>query len=495
MSATYEDNNRQTMPRCIDYATAACLGLLRAIKSRQIELGNLSSNARDEWLRNPTIFTAVDLLSEAIIIKDFASDEPINSAKFILSKAPQSFKFIRELAHSFLQETPPSDPVQSPSSQELHHKRIAKLKRTVRLYPYNPIAWSELSLCYATLGQTDKSRVALQVALNIGGNNRFILRSAARCLVHMGEPDRSVWLLNRSGVCTLDPWIASAEIAICESLGLKSKCVTKGKYLLQDDNLTDFSRSELAVGMGTIQMKHGNVRHAKKLMKQALRDPTENALAQAQWMTTHLGTDIGDIADIVKLEDQVPGSYEAQARRFFYKLDFPKSLEASQLWARFQQLSSRPVIEASFIASAFLGDDKKAISILTSSMPAQKNGFLFTNNYAFSLVNSGQLEAGIRQLATINVNSLSRREKLTLQATEGLVSFRTGEVEKGRKLYSMAIDGFAQTDAANAALAAYFLACEEKRIGSEVAKSKIDEVKARIAKLKLPPFDFLAKKL
>jgi hypothetical protein len=312
----------------------------------------------------------------------------------------------------------------------------------------------------------------------------------------MGEPDRSVWILNKSGVCTVDPWIASAEIAICESLGLKSKCVTKARYFLQDDNLTDFSRSELAVGMGTIQMKHGDVRHAKKLMKQALRDPTENALAQAQWMTTQLGTDIGDITDIVRLEDQVPGSYEAQARRFFYDLDFPKSLEASQFWARFQQLSSRPVIQGAFIASTFLEDDKKAISILTSSMPAQRDDFLFTNNYAFSLVNSGQLEAGIKQLATINVNSLSRREKLTLLATNGFVFFRTGEVEKGRKLYSMAIDGFAQTnDAADTALAAYFLACEEKRIGSEFAKSTIDEAKARIAKLKLPPLDFLAKKL
>ena len=131
-----------------------------------------------------------------------------------------------------------------------------------------------------------------------------------------------------------------------------------------------------------------------------------------------------------------------------------------------------------------------------SSMPAQRDDFLFTNNYAFSLVNSGQLEDGRKQLATINVNSLSRRENLTLRATNGLVFFRTGEAEKGRKLYSMAIDGFAQSnDAADAALAAYFLALEEKRIGSEVAKSTIDEAKARIAKLKIPPLDFLAKKL
>jgi hypothetical protein len=102
----------------------------------------------------------------------------------------------------------------------------------------------------------------------------------------------------------------------------------------------------------------------------------------------------------------------------------------------------------------------------------------------------------MKQLETIKVDSLSRRDKLTLLATNGFLLFRTGEVERGRNLYSMAIDGFAQTnDAAQVALATYFLAREEKRIGSEVAKSTIDEAKARIAKLKLPPLDFLAKKL
>jgi hypothetical protein len=229
---------------------------------------------------------------------------------------------------------------------------------------------------------------------------------------------------------------------------------------------------------------------------QALRDPTENALAQAQWMATQLGTKMGEITDIRRLEDRIPASYEAQALRSFYDTDFDKSLKAAELWGRFQQLSSRPIIHASFVASTFLDDEVKAINILTGSMPAQQSNFLFTNNYAFSLVSSGQVEDGVRKLEAINVSTLSRREKLILQATNGFVFFRTGEIEKGRRLYRMAINGFDRANAAaDAAMAAYYLALEEKRIASEFAKSRVNEAKVRIEKLKLPPLNFLAKKL
>ena len=45
-----------------------------------------------------------------------------------------------------------------------------------------------------------------------------------------------------------------------------------------------------------------------------------------------------------------------------------------------------------------------------------------------------------------------------------------------------------------AALAAYFLAREERRIRSEFAEVRINEAKKRLEKLKYPPFDVLAKK-
>jgi len=156
----------------------------------------------------------------------------------------------------------------------------------------------------------------------------------------------------------------------------------------------------------------------------------------------------------------------------------------------------RRYASASHIAATYLEDDGKAIGILTGSTPAQQDHFLFNNNLAFCLIRSGEVEPGIRQLAKIDVSSLSNREKLVLLATRGFVLFRTGNADEGRRLYINAIDGLLQSnDAESAALAAYFLAREEKRIGSELAKLRIDEAKSRIERLNQPLLDFLAKKL
>ena len=266
--------------------------------------------------------------------------------------------------------------------------------------------------------------------------------------------------------------------------------------MLPDDNLTEFSRSELAVNMGTIEMKHGVVRSAKKLMRQALRDPTENALAQAQWMANQLGTGAPTMADLEKLEVAVPGSYEAQALRLYYNLKFEESLTATAMWGRFQQLSSRPIIHASHIAAAFLDDDKRAIDILAKATPAQTNGFLYLNNYAFSLARSGDIEAAVKKLARIEQNNLSNRERTILGATTGLIYFRSGDVENGRKLYDIAIKEFDRMDEKeSAAVAAYYLAREEKHIRSANAEKRVREAKKRLERFDVPLLNQLAKKL
>jgi tetratricopeptide (TPR) repeat protein len=379
---------------------------------------------------------------------------------------------------------------------EVTRKVIADLKGQVRFYPSNPIAWTDLSLYYATMGQVAKAKSAMQVALGLGKANRFVLRSAARCFMHLREPDRAIDVLNRSVLCSSDPWIASAEIAISESAGLPSKCTSKARYLLPDDNLTEFSRSELAANMGTIEMKHGAAKGAKKLMRQALRDPTENALAQAEWMANQLGLGVTIAADLQRLEAVVPGSYEAQALRLYYNLEFEDSLTAAAMWGRFQQLSSRPIIHASHIAAAFLDDDARAIKILDSAMPAQAKGFLYLNNYAFSLARSGDIEAALKKLEHIDPENLSDRERSILTATRGLVYFRSGDIENGRNWYDIAIKEFDQMDDKEAAaVATYYLAREEKHIGSSNAEKRVMEAKRRLERFNLPLLSELARKL
>ena len=166
------------------------------------------------------------------------------------------------------------------------------------------------------------------------------------------------------------------------------------------------------------------------------------------------------------------------------------------MWARFQPLSSRPIVLASFLASICLNDDAEALRILDSSTPAQRNDPLLINNYAFSLTRSGDIAAAVEELRKVDFHVLSDRLKLILTATKGFISFRTDDVEQGRKLYSMAVSGFELINVfRSAAIAAYFWAVEEKRIGSPDAASRVADAKRRINRFRVFELEDLAKTL
>ncbi len=496
MSVIYDDTKRQVVPRCVKYATACSLGLLRANrKQKQVDKTEVTeSDARQEWIENPCIATAVDLVGEALIVKDFQSDDAIKAAKYILSKAPLSNLLIRQIANHFL-EVPASGWMEANQVPEANvdQEDIAILKKSVRTYPENPLAWSDLSLSYSTLGQTEKSKMAMRVAMNIARNNRFILRSASRCFMHEGEPDRAVAILNNSGLCAFDPWIASAEIAISERFGLKSKCIGKAKHLIDNNNLTPFSRSELALSIGTIEMKSGSIKRGKKIIRQALIDPTENALAQTEWAASTYKVDFDELIGLRKI---VPASYEATAVHSFYGKAFAESLKASKKWGRFQFLSSRPVILSMFLLSSMLNDDLEAINIYENAFPSQRASSLAINNYAFALARIGRTEDAKDELKRALRYDPPRVERLAINATRGLIYFREGHEEDGREFYRNAVRGFELIKGFRlAAIATYYWALEEKRINSQNAESKIKEAKREIERHNVFEFIDLAKKL
>ena len=494
MSAIFGKEERQALPRCVDYNTACALGLLRVSRKQLQEKKHVGEKTKGEWQENPKLFTAVELVGEALIIKDFESTEADEAARYILSHAGTSQKLIAEMAEAFRRFHLLVNEDLNPTIEEINYGTIMTLKKSVRFYPLNSIAWNDLALSYATMGQYEKFRSAIVVALNLGKTNRYILRSAARCYLHFGEADRAAYILNKSGLCSFDPWITSAEIAISEGTGLVSKCLGKAKLLLEDDNLTEYSKSELASNLGTVQMKYGAVKIAKKMIKMALLDPTENSLAQVQWMTNSLGINKNQTDNLKRLESEVPGSYEAQSLRLYWDLKFEDSFKAAVVWGKFQQLSSKPIVHASHVAELFLQDDDLAIKVLCNSTPAQKNSFEYFNNMAVSLAKTGKISEAEKLIAEIDTEKLSNTHKTVLVATRGLLKFRLGSLEDGRKLYEQAINEFDRVeDSVSAAVASYYFATEEKNAKSNDADKRIKEAVKRLERHKIPPLDHLAK--
>jgi hypothetical protein len=102
MSVTFDNSKRQALPRCIDYSTACALGLLRAVKYRSEPAKALRHRTREEWLRHRDIFTAIDIVGEAVVVKDCQSAEAVEAAEYILSGVPKSPALAREMANAFL---------------------------------------------------------------------------------------------------------------------------------------------------------------------------------------------------------------------------------------------------------------------------------------------------------------------------------------------------------------------------------------------------------
>lgn len=496
MSIKYDDSNRQAVPRCLSYATACSLQVLRTNRRVEEMRGTVveDSDAGREWVENRNLISAIDLVAEAIIVKDFNSREARKAAKYILRKSAVCSPLVRELAGHFLKRVSTWEEMGEILDRGGYRKEIARLKSSVRDYPLNPIAWCDLSLNYATIGEEDKAKDAMSVAMALGKHNRFILRSAARCYMHFGEADKAVSMLDKSGLCEIDPWITSAEIAIAEATGLKSKCMGKGRDLAGNENLTPFSRSELAASLGTVEMKSGSVRKGKKIMRQAIVQPTENALAQVEWAACNfrIGFD-----DTLKLSKTVAAPFEAIAKHRYYGKEWKDSLEACKKWGRFQSLSSRPIILSTFIASCLLDNDSEAIMIFEDAVPAQKEDPTAVNNYAFALARVGRTRVAEETLDKCNLDEASLEDKLAISATRGLICFREGKnIEEGRRLYDEAVTGFERSENHFAvAIAKYYWAFEEKRIESEEAETRIREAKRAIEQHDVFELEDLGKKL
>ncbi|WP_407939158.1 hypothetical protein [Microbacterium mangrovi] len=89
------------------------------------------------------------------------------------------------------------------------------------------------------------------------------------------------------------------------------------------------------------------------------------------------------------------------------------------------------------------------------------------NNAAFAAAQLGRLDEAEQYLAGIGLLD-NPDEAHTVEATRGLIAFRRGDVEAGRRLYGRARDGFVESKSAQqAVMAVLHWALEEVRISPQ----------------------------
>jgi len=466
MSRIYDDSNRQIMPRWYPFITACAMGDIHPeneIQKPKIETPISFENKKSDWQQNQTVPTAIDLVGTALILGRLADVDAIQAATFLRNNSKIVSSLGIQLANLFLSEREDSslDILGTKRKDQEIYVEIARLKQLVHQYPRNAIIWCDLAFLYSLLGQKLQAENHINIAISLAGENRFVLRSAARCFLFLEQPERALFHLRRSKLIKIDPWVLSTEISISEGIERKSNFVKTARKLVRDSNFSPWSLNELTGTLGTLEARHGEIRKSKKLMRQALLDPNENTFAQSVWLARKLGQ------ELMRPNEDILAAYEANARFHLHEYEFRQSLEASKKWSEFQPFSSKPVIFASYVASVCLQDDLEAIRIIETASNASSNSFLVKNNYAFALASQNRLVEAERVVAQINEANLDQEESYILSATRGLIQFRSGNIEDARRLYQDAISAFKKkNDFRSATIATFFWAREESIIQS-----------------------------
>lgn len=490
MSAPLNDKTREIIPRWRDLRSTILLGELAPAQSEQplISVPNrLLEETLTDWHAERTLPFAAEVVGAALVLGD--PEPAYDAADFIIAHQEEASDIVIDIARRILEPAPtmPQLPVIDVGAFQ---RIIRQTKSLVRSDPRNAFAWVELSRAYASLGLKQKALHAIQVALELGCNNRYVLRSAARLFTHIGDPARAHRTLTRSDATQFDPWLIAAEIGTAGLSDKSPKFVKQGLRLADSKNILPFEASELESALGTLDSKNGHHRQARRHFRASLKQPNENALAQARWAATH------NLIQVNPGIFEAPRAFEARTWSAFYAGDWATALAASKNWMCDQPFSASPAVHASYVAAVGLQDYREAVRIARQGLHANPKDPSLLNNLCFALANSGTLLEAQETLARIDRQSVSPPVRVLLTATAGLLAYRMGNPTEGRQLYESALSTAEDMgDSRLKAKAAIFFALEALRADDEGAVETAERAIHLASEYQNADFDWLRVRL
>lgn len=405
------------------------------------------------WRNLKNARTAGELLAAASITGE-AITEASAAAEFLLH-APGTSRVSRRVSQRFVNGAPTSPEQQAGQSVD---DRIAELKAAVARNPRNALAWAERSRQYALKGQLDPAKRSMRCAIVVAPDHRLVLRSAARLLIHRKETDEAQRLLSSSARTVHDPWLLASEIAAASYGGRSTRLIATGRRMLESGRFPPEHLTELASAIATVDLEAGSDRRARRLFEASITAPNDNSLAQAEWATSQL-----TLKGIDEKLTTTPESYEALALAASSNGQIDAALEHGWAWLMDQPFSPAPAVFGSHAgARAMLYE--KAAQFAEQGLIANPGAPMLVNNLAFCLARLGQPREAQQALARLDRSQLTDDERPVIAATQGLIAFRSGNPDEGRRLYADAIRTL--NSRANRAIAMLMLAVEEIRIAA-----------------------------
>lgn len=481
MAQRVDDSHRQVVPRWWPFATAAQLGELEP--SRTIrdaanpapEPGEIETLVR-EFENNRTGLYAAAVLDAAVAfgIDNLAAE----TAQWILTNGGVSAVSV-SMAEGVLRPKaldPP--PLVSEIGLEPRWNRVALLRRRLRVYPRDAVLWVDIAREYASLGQDEQAARALRTAVALAPENRFVLRAATRFYLHAHDPEQAHRLLARAGTLVRDPWLLAAEIVAAQAGGLVSRHTKTGVKMIGSASYSRRSLSELAGAIGTLELEAGNRKQVRRLFGVALDEPTENAVAQASWVSRHMPA-----FDVPESSLAVPRAYEAAAWEAVRHGRHQDSVDFAAKWLKDEPFATRPVLLGSWVAAIAQGDFSLALGFVEAGRIANPADVRLDVQRFYCLASLNRVEEAASILPTLEAAAASgnplrstRDWEVLLEADKGLLAFRSQLPEQGRAHYARAIQIATENGLAESAATAYInLLREEARVGGEVVLEAREE--------------------
>jgi tetratricopeptide (TPR) repeat protein len=435
MPAIGKDSNRRTVPRWRSFRNTARLGGLTSsavstANKGHLDLTNLRKSRRD-WEANHTVAFAADFLGAAFVRGE--AETARDAATFLLERGVAPVRMSSQLARVVL-----GKPLEATAdlSRPGHHQAIHRIRHLLQNDLRNGVAWIDLARSYVALGQARYGGRPIEIALSLAPDNRFILRSAARYFLHVGDIDRAHAILRQTARLNLDPWLLAAEIAISSISGRTSRFVKLAREFVERRSVSPEHTSELASELGTLEFEAGAKKRTRALIRHALISPTDNAVAQAAWVARQSGDVTIQPSPTLLM---TPQAFEARAWANLRDKQWYASVDDARQWLSDEPFSSRPAVFGSWVACVALCNFHDGEMFAREGLLIDPDDEVLLNNLTYCLASTGRVAEASTHFARIDPAHLRALTRATYLATKGLLEFRSGRVSDGRTLYEDAI--------------------------------------------------------
>jgi tetratricopeptide (TPR) repeat protein len=167
---------------------------------------------------------------------------------------------------------------------------------------------------------------------------------------------------------------------------------------------------------------------------------------------------------------EVPRNHEAQAWEHYTNGNWKEALDESWKWLYDQPISPRPAHLGSFIACSVLENPEESERILKCALLTNPSDGLLLNNLAFTYATAGRIKEAQETLTKIKEIEGGESTGIAMKATQGLIHFRSGNPDIGRRLYREALEGSLRYSRNFQAMAALYYAREELLVNSPEAQ-------------------------